>query len=752
MTLIDPRLVLRALPEVDTWAFEKFGQTFYGALQDREFVPLGGMHDGGAEGFDSTSAELEPEVFFEEETSSFLQISKEATTRSKIRRTVKRLREYGRAPKVLTYLSSQVIPDIDKEEKLLSDELGCKIRIRDAAFIEVNINASQSIQAAFQAYLEPAIAYLYKPGTADVGERTEEYVDRTLAVFLRQEVDNRRDKSGLLESIADSLILWALGDTDPDKRILMSRAQILARIEETLPAARQFIRGVLDDRLNRMVSKDAPGGRQIRWYRRDDKFCLPYETRVIVAVENADDDLLKSEVSAVLTERLKSIAEEGVDAITDAVVATCHSSLERVFERQGLQMARFVTDGDGDDELYTDVAQIVSKEVDRLNYTAADKGKIRRYCLMILRGTFYKASEAEREYLSKLSKTYILLLTLKNEPKIVEYFRTLAKSFRLYIGTDFIIRSISEQYLPQADRTTSNLLDILRAAGSELILTEKVVEEVETHLRAQILEFENHYAAVEHKIPFELVGYIDRILIRAYLYSKLSPAEGIAPPESWRSYIGQFANFGDVRSLRARSQLAGYFTRRFKMTYETTEEMVAGIDQSELEILTERIYETKKASGNVKVEGRLLAYNDALHILRVFRRRVEAKENSPGNQWGFQTWWLTQDGKVRRAGALASAARGGAHFMMRPEFLLSNISFAPELKEVRDSFEKIFPSVLGVRLSARLSPGVFESVMDQAKEVSAYDDARAGTLITELTNKLKGDALRLYEVGWNEQV
>ena len=42
--------------------------------------------------------------------------------------------------------------------------------------------------------------------------------------------------------------------------------------------------------------------------------------------------------------------------------------------------------------------------------------------------------------------------------------------------------------------------------------------------------------------------------------------------------------------------------------------------------------------------------------------------------------------------------------------------------------------------------------MDQAKEMSAYDDARGGTLITDLTNKLKGDALRLYEVGWDEQV
>jgi hypothetical protein len=43
-------------------------------------------------------------------------------------------------------------------------------------------------------------------------------------------------------------------------------------------------------------------------------------------------------------------------------------------------------------------------------------------------------------------------------------------------------------------------------------------------------------------------------------------------------------------------------------------------------------------------------------------------------------------------------------------------------------------------------------VMGQAAEVAAYDDARAGTIITELTNRLKGDALRRYEVRWEPQV
>ena len=75
MTTIDPRLVSRALADVDTFNFERFGQTFYGSIQDREFVPLGGMHDGGAEGFDGEH-DTEPELFEETGSSSFLQISK----------------------------------------------------------------------------------------------------------------------------------------------------------------------------------------------------------------------------------------------------------------------------------------------------------------------------------------------------------------------------------------------------------------------------------------------------------------------------------------------------------------------------------------------------------------------------------------------------------------------------------------------------------------------------------------------------
>lgn len=751
MDSIDFRWAEVALPTVDTTAFEKFGQIFYSEIQDKEFVPLGGMHDGGAEGFDSFK-ETDPELFFDKKD-SFLQISKQATIREKVKSTVKRLIKYGRKPRILTYLSSLPVRDIDKEEKLLSDELGCIVRIRDAAFIVANINSTPAIRAAFRSYLEPAISYLYRPGASNLGAGVSEFADRTLAVFLRQEVDNRKGRSGLLEAVADSLILWALGETDPEKRIFLTKKELVDKVEKTLPAAKQFFRGVIDARLEKLASKGAEGGRKINWYRKENKYCLPFETRQLVAAENAEDDTLKLRVAETFFSRLADLAEgDDAERYREYVVEVCNCALERVFSQQGLEVARFVTNDVNDEgAFYPDIEEIVAKQVDKLALDPLARAKIRRYSLSVLRGTFYQSTQDERTYLQKLSKTYILLLLVKNEPRILEHFKSMAGSLRLYIGTDLIVRAFSEQFLSKSDQMTVNLLSILKSCGAELVITETVAEEIETHLRAQILEFENFYQGNEHKLTAEVIHYIDRILIRAYFYARLRPVSGVTMPNKFQEFIGQFADYNDIRALKARDALTAYLVRRFQASFESKEEMLKGVDLKELEVLANDISEARLRSNNSHPEIDRLSHNDALQILRVFSRRKEGRERDPQNNWGYKTWWLTQDGKARRAGSKSSAARGGAQFMMRPEFLLAYVSFAPKMAEIHESYNKIFPSVLGVRLSSRLPNTSFMKVMKEANEVATYDDARASVMITQLTERLKGDALKRYENPWESQ-
>jgi hypothetical protein len=292
MPTINHQLVEIALGRSDGGSFEKFCQAFFAALTGVNFVPLGGHGDGGAEAFD------EPGVF-EGKAGNFWQASIEKTVRSKIRRTVNRLTEFGRSPKQLTYCTSLVVPNLDGDEDELSEELGVRIRIRDQKYIISQINHSDQTVEAFNSYLGPHLAFLKEIGGVTMIGHSRDLPPRSLCVFLGQEIERRRGNSQLLEAVTDSLILWALEGTDPDKKIFRTRAEILERIVGALPAANQFIKSVLDTRLDALASKRNTNGREVRWHRSDDQFCLPYETRNLVEQENIEDEVLKASVSGV---------------------------------------------------------------------------------------------------------------------------------------------------------------------------------------------------------------------------------------------------------------------------------------------------------------------------------------------------------------------------------------------------------------------------------------------------------------------
>jgi hypothetical protein len=179
MATINHHLVEIALDRADGASFEKFCQAFFAALTGAGFVPLGGHHDGGAEAFD------DPGVF-EAKADNFWQASIEKTVRSKIRRTVRRLKAFGRNPRQLTYCTSVVVPDIDGEEDLLSEELGTHIRIRDQKYILSHVNHSSQTVEAFNSYLGPHLAFLKEIGGVSIISYSPDLPARSLCVFLGQ--------------------------------------------------------------------------------------------------------------------------------------------------------------------------------------------------------------------------------------------------------------------------------------------------------------------------------------------------------------------------------------------------------------------------------------------------------------------------------------------------------------------------------------------------------------------------------------
>lgn len=288
---------------------------------------------------------------------------------------------------------------------------------------------------------------------------------------------------------------------------------------------------------------------------------------------------------------------------------------------------------------------------------------------------------------------------------------------------------------------TVNALKIIRQAGSKIILSAAVLEEVHSHIHASDREFDNTYAEVDHIVDRDLASESDRILIRAYYYAKLDKTLSNRPG-SWGAYLNNFltrSRMTGPTSPESMKSLRDTLVARFGLEFEDRESMESGVDQTDLQKLTDTILHLRRDQRRAQEE--LRARNDALHILHVLRRR-KTDEKGTSSPFGYRTWWLTQETKSGLAMAMAFPAIRGIRTIMRPEFLINYIAYNPTTNEVKQSLATIFPSLLGIRLGTRMEKANFEKVMQRIREVHSTDPARALAMIVEHSDALISQNLR----------
>jgi hypothetical protein len=729
---INHELVPIALQHADGGEFENFANAFFSALLGVDFVPLGGMHDGGADAFlASVSAD---------EEGRFLQATIRADHRTKIRQTLQALEKNGRTPKQLIYATSGLIPFLDREEEQLFEIHKIPIRIRDRNYFRFHINDNDGATAAFETYLQPLLRFLEGFGSASLISPTPDLPSKSLCVFLGQEIERRRGNTDLLESVTDSLILWALRNTDPDKKIFLTKADVLREILTVLPSAKQFVKGTLDARLVALSSKNSTNGRAVRWHTKENKYCLPYETRRIVANENAEDELLKSSVTDVFIRRLGEIATKiGKGFSFDDAVGVCFRTIELTFQKQGIEVSYFMSGEEPENTIQRTIVDHIDQAIEDLQIEPKEREAIKEGAFNVLRKAFYNSDEVERIYLNKLCRTFCLLFTLQSHPHIVDYFRGMSSRLTLYVGSDLVVRALSERFLRKEDAMTRNMFELLKRAGSKLLLTDRCLDELHTHIIACDQEYRNHYQRVNHLMTPQLARQISEILIRTYFYGAFEAQEK-GKDVNWPSFLGQFLSYGDLYGERGRESLKRYLCEAFGFEFEPEQEARNSLDLVELDELKQAIVQARPW----KTEKQdVLAENDAFHVLRVYSKRLELGEVHKPNPYGYGSWWLTQESAIRKAtGKLV--ARKGCSYIMRPEFLLNYIALSPKMEEVRASYESVFPTLLGVQLSNRMDENVFKSFIKKVGETQNIDDARARALVSEYSDKLKSDQFKLY--------
>lgn len=723
-----------ALERVDGHNFEKFFHAFYPSFAGEDFIPLGGTGDGGADAFQSEK------IYEGRQTRCYYQASIVEDYRTKIQKTVARLNEFGRKPNTLIYVTSRRVKHIDLEETDLSNKLKLNVRIRDGNYIASNVNYSSGTRAAFLTYLQPQLEFLRTIGSTSLMPQSRFSSSPAIFVFLRQELERRQGKEGLINALADGLILWALEGTDPDQGKFLKEGEIIEKIEKAIPPAKTILRGVIPYRLAHL-SKELQGSeRTVRWHRKQGLYCLSYGIRKHIENENAEDEALRISVIDAFETRLADKFGEKLSLNQRHLAADLSlKAINRTFENEGIELAAFLQ-SKLDEATPKTLAEHIDNCLIEQNIDSGEYGLLKEAILENLRGAFYDSVLEERLFFTRLSATYTLLFCLNTEPRLVEYFQSMASDFYLYVGSDILVRTISERYLHSEDQMTINTLKIIKEAGGKLILSEQVLDEIHTHIAAADYEFRNKYQGIEPSIDRVIARNSDRILIRAYFYAKLTPPTGIAGPADWQNFIDQFCDYELLHRSEGREQIKSFLQAKFQMEFVSADEIAKLYDPYEAEQLASCLEEEKKDNR--------LAKNDAVMTLSVYGRREQKQESSKVSEFGYRTWWLTGESRIlKHTVGIVKAHR--ARYMIRPEFILNFMTLTPSAAEVRRTYQNIFPSLLGIQLARRVDQNELTQVIQKVQEAQNLENARRTAVISQVSNQLKGDFTKRYDHNFN---
>lgn len=175
-----------------------------------------------------------------------------------------------------------------------------------------------------------------------------------------------------------------------------------------------------------------------------------------------------------------------------------------------------------------------------------------------LRDCFYDSNLDERLYFGKLSRTYEILFTLRHDTRVVSYFNQMAGDLRLYVGTDILVRALSERFIPETDRVVRTTLRMASDAGATLVLAEPVLDEVVHNLRVSDHEYNNYFRSSDSYVDLEMARNASKILVRSYYYWKLG---GGGSGYSWERYIEQFRSYSTLHRATSFTEMRDYWRR-----------------------------------------------------------------------------------------------------------------------------------------------------------------------------------------------
>ena len=207
----------------DGFIFENFAVSFLSSTLGYEFIPVGGTKDKGVDGYQH--------IFHRKGKEKIIyQLSTQLTYSDKIEDTILKLQQNNIEFDAIYYVTNRKLNNTDTLIETLYEKYMIQVRVFDIRWFVSNSNNNESSIRAYHSYVETYLHEFSKPGKSQVIANLDS--DSRLYVFLSQQFDVKTEDFKLDDLLADTLIIYALEGTDPDKEILMNKEQIKLAIKK----------------------------------------------------------------------------------------------------------------------------------------------------------------------------------------------------------------------------------------------------------------------------------------------------------------------------------------------------------------------------------------------------------------------------------------------------------------------------------------------------------------------------------------
>lgn len=693
----------------DGFLFERFGQEFLSARLGYQFLSSGGIKDRGIDGLEHIT-----ELYIDEKR--LFQLSIDKNPEIKIKDTVQKLDKNGINYSRLTYFTNVKVNNKDELIDKYLDEKNILLRIFDLLWIADNANNSNATKSVIRNFVKNHLRKYQKPGE---GLIVSDYLTNpNLYVFLMHQIGRSDEINKLNQKLIDTLILYSLRDTDPDKKIFLSFEEILESVKALLDFEVERIYSKVNKRLSILSKKP---NRKVNHHTDIDKYCLPYETRLEIVSNNAKDkslyNVFHSEAEKLLKKNLMSekVRVKNISAIL-------HKALEKIFYNQGLEFSNFLLNSGCSDTFEGSLRDTVDEIINEIPVIDKNVSKVKDAVIVTIRQLIYHGSEETKMYLNSLSKTYLMLFLLKCDPKIVDFFQTMASNLTVFVCTSILVPAFSEIYLEPQNQRYWGLLKAAKSRGVNLVVNDTIISELDFHIKRS-----KHIYDIEYKnqIDFYREGnqdLIDQILVRAFIYA--------LNEEKVRTYDKFIDNFITIDGQNTKQELIDFLDEEFGIQYVSPDEIDVEIDNGDLNSLVHELTKFKKSGDKAK--------NDANLILTIYAIRKKFGEQKSSLD-GYKTWWLSTDTMTHKSVCTLFGERYPVSCYMRPDFLYNYISFTPQREAVAKVYQRTFPNLLGVHISNHIPKEISQYIRSQIMEHAEKLDGRKKAKIRELVDKLKSD-------------